>query len=563
MKIQSIDRDIRYLFTSSFYKVPRFQRPYSWTKENIDEFWLDIIESADDEYFIGSMVVYKEKVDTYGIVDGQQRMTTITMVLCALRELMRSAGLSEIADGVHQTIERKDINENKPHFVLQTETSYPYLQEAIQKHPQKTITLVDGSEEKKIQDAYAEIKSKMKEHLKKKLNVKELPHKADDHQTQELKWLRDKVLSLKVIFIDLDNEDDAYVVFETLNARGKDLSISDLVKSHITKNWQMKNARVDRASDKWKEIITILDGAPKNIDIDDFLLHYWISKHKHTSKKELFGLIKKYVNKDNVEEFVDELIDESKAYRTIFDPCFYDWDKQERQIFKSLKALTIFQVKQPTPLLLATLVQIRHKKISLKNAKAIFSAIEVFHFISTAIISQSSSGGTSTLYSKAARDLRITNKTNLGDITRKFVDKIKNKTPSQKEFSASFIDVGYSEKHSKNKKLAQYILEKFDSHNKKDPIDYDQMTIEHIASQSDKAISELEISKIGNLLYVSSELNEKLKNSDFSKKKPKLTQHITESTDCGISNATKWGVNEINDRSQKMSDKAYNEIWTY
>ncbi len=563
MKIQSIDRDIRYLCSSSFYKVPRFQRPYSWTKENVDEFWYDIIKSADDEYFIGSMVVYKEKVDTYGIVDGQQRLTTITMVLCAIREVMQRVGLNNLADGVHQTIERKDIDENKLHFVLQTETSYPYLQEAIQGHPQKSINLVDGSEEHRIQEAYIEIENKIKDYLTKKIGIKEFPNKADDNLINELKWLRDKVLGLKVIFIDLDNEDDAYVVFETLNARGKDLSIADLVKSHITKNWPMNNANVDRASDKWKEINAILDGAPKNIDIDDFLLHLWISKYKYSTKKDLFGHIKKYVKKENVETFMEELIEEAAAYRTIFDPSFHTWDKQERKIYQSLKALTIFKVRQPTPLLLAALMQLKKGNMTIKNVKRVFSSIEVFHFLSTAIISQSSSGATSNLYAKAARDLRQTDRSKCNDVVQPFLDKIKIIVPTYKEFSASFVDVCFSEKNSKGKKLVQYILERFDSHNKKDPIDYDQMTIEHIAPQSNKDsnIPESDISRIGNLLYISSDLNEELKNSAFLVKKPKLMQTLTESTDCGISDAIQWGEKEINDRANKMSERAYNDIW--
>ena len=72
MKIRSIDKDIKDILESGFYRIPRFQRPYSWDRENIEDFWNDVIINADADYFIGSMVVFKPpSSDTAGVVDGQ------------------------------------------------------------------------------------------------------------------------------------------------------------------------------------------------------------------------------------------------------------------------------------------------------------------------------------------------------------------------------------------------------------------------------------------------------------------------------------------------------------
>src|SRR5262249_31922012 len=76
MKIESTDQDIRNLLSSGYYLIPRFQRPYSWTRENIQEFWDDIVRDRPIDYFIGSMVAFKEGNQRYGVVDGQQRLTT-------------------------------------------------------------------------------------------------------------------------------------------------------------------------------------------------------------------------------------------------------------------------------------------------------------------------------------------------------------------------------------------------------------------------------------------------------------------------------------------------------
>lgn len=110
MKIKSDDRDVRDILGSGFYRIPRFQRPYSWDRENITDFWNDTIVDSDSDYFIGSMVMFKLGSSTYGIVDGQQRMTTITMILCALRNAFSREGIDDLASGIHQLVERKDIN---------------------------------------------------------------------------------------------------------------------------------------------------------------------------------------------------------------------------------------------------------------------------------------------------------------------------------------------------------------------------------------------------------------------------------------------------------------------
>ena len=113
LKITSLDKETRKIFESGYYNIPRFQRPYSWEKEQIYDFWEDVINSAHSDYFIGSIVVYKKTPDLFGIVDGQQRLTTITMILCALRDFYLDEGFENLARGVLLLIERIDLNKNR------------------------------------------------------------------------------------------------------------------------------------------------------------------------------------------------------------------------------------------------------------------------------------------------------------------------------------------------------------------------------------------------------------------------------------------------------------------
>ena len=125
MEIKPIDLSVSKLLKSSFYRIPRFQRPYSWDRENVSDFWTDALVSDDADYFIGSFVVFKEQSgDKLLVVDGQQRLTTITLLLAALRDAFAQNEDTALALGVQQLIERLDIN-NEQQYVLDSETLDP------------------------------------------------------------------------------------------------------------------------------------------------------------------------------------------------------------------------------------------------------------------------------------------------------------------------------------------------------------------------------------------------------------------------------------------------------
>src|SRR5215211_1180829 len=130
MQLRSNDRTLRQVLSAYFFFIPRFQRPYSWTKGNVEDLWEDAIQEGGSEYFIGSMVVYPESDDTVAVIDGQQRLTTLMMLLCALRDAAEAEGHDGLANGTHTFVERTDEND-KDRFVLHTETSFPYLHDEV------------------------------------------------------------------------------------------------------------------------------------------------------------------------------------------------------------------------------------------------------------------------------------------------------------------------------------------------------------------------------------------------------------------------------------------------
>lgn len=110
----------------------------------------------------------------------------------------------------------------------------------------------------------------------------------DDKQTvkvERLKTLRDAVFNLKLIFVTLETEDDAYLIFETLNTRGKDLAVTDLAKNLFTKLLKNDSA-VDSTTARWSQILETIYNSDSDITSDAFIYHFWASREEYVPLKK-------------------------------------------------------------------------------------------------------------------------------------------------------------------------------------------------------------------------------------------------------------------------------------
>lgn len=286
MEIKPVDQTVKTLLESFFYRIPRFQRPYSWDRENVADFWNDAVTSDDLDYFIGSFVVYRESTgsDTLLIVDGQQRITTITLLLAAIRDALAEDGHDDLAKGIQQLIERPDINHRKQ-YVLQSDSPYPYLQEYIQKFGAPDLDASTGAEEDALEQAYSFLRNQLATVIAAvDTDASIASGKKAKVRKERLLAIRDRLMRLQLILIQLTSEDDAYLIFETLNTRGKNLTVSDLVKNHLTRMLKPKNRSVDASREKWESIRAHFDESDVDIDMNRFLHHSWLSRHPYLPK---------------------------------------------------------------------------------------------------------------------------------------------------------------------------------------------------------------------------------------------------------------------------------------
>jgi hypothetical protein len=567
LKIEANDKEVQDIFSLGYFSIPRFQRPYSWDSEEVESFWDDIILEKSDSYFIGSMVVYQTKKPYFGIVDGQQRLTTITLILSAIRNAFMKLGEENLAKGVHKYVEKANIN-NENEFVLNTETSFPYLQSHIQSYDGFSIRCDVGSEEKKLETAFDIINKKIHESLP-QLSIESLgqgvlfTENAGD-SIKMLKKFRDKVLSLKLVFIQLDNEDDAYLIFETLNARGRDLTTSDLVKNLILKSIKNNSISIDQSKESWNSIVKVFDNSSDSSTLDNFLVHYWCSEHNYCTEKKLFSEIKAKISDtpESARALLSELSLVAPLYAVLLQPDIGDWSKEELDVKMSLKALNLFKVKQQTALTLALLRSYKNKILTLRNFKNTLSKIEYFHYCFNAITSQRSSGTIASNYSKLAIDLtRASSNDEIQIIIRELTKFLTSKLPDKAEFIVKFSELEYSSKKTKDKAIVKYTLSKLIPElNGGLPVDLDALTIEHLLSEAVlKVDGAAEISKIGNLILLDKKTNsENLSNKNVMEKFTILKgiNYPTQESDDFLKSDS-WGNEEITRRTKILAEHIY------
>ena len=168
------------------------------------------------------------------------------------------------------------------------------------------------------------------------------------------------------------------------------------------------------------------------------------------------------------------------------------------------------------------------------------------------------------MYAAAARDLYLeTSAQKRASHLQSFRKKLCERIPEENTFAVQFVDVRFLSNDSKQRQIVRYVLEKIDHHLRIDKIaDYEKMTIEHIAPENPANAKppKLDPGNIGNLIFVSKDLNESLKNKDFTAKKKTLVEAGIP-LDHVLKSANQWTAKEIKERAALMAKVAYERIW--
>lgn len=562
--------DIEKIFSNTkiIQRVPNYQRPYTWKDEQINNLWEDLNDN-EDKYFLGTFVFNNEYLNSLNIkeiVDGQQRLLTLTIFFAVLRDIFLELKDKTRSDRMQSNLIANQDLDGK-------DNTYKFmpgkiLENYFGKYIQKESTKIQESrpytnEEKLVKKNYELLYSKI---YKKLDNLNDNQEKID-----YLSKLRDKVISLELVLVSVNKEEDAFTFFETINARGMQLSTSDIIKNlifrKITEGQLLEESKIVQ---KWQNIINSLTNIEEEADVTRFIRYYWLSAKKKVNEKKLFSEIKKNINDYLL--FLEELEKESENYRKIIFPDRKDWEKYQLNIYKSIKNINLLNVKQINCLFLS-LIRIMNKpefESMYKTSKLIeiFQKSENFTFIFTTIVGKSPST-LEGIYSRyAIRINSINSKDELEKCLSGLLNDLKEKIPTKEEFIENFSNLTYKSTE-KQINLLKYIFERINNKGKSEIL-LDNISIEHILPLNPVPEWSLNKSKIkeyvnciGNLTIIGPEYNRQAANKVVKEKidyYEKSSIDMTKELAKKFKENPKWGSDEIKKRSNELAEIAW-DLW--
>lgn len=578
MNIKPKDKSIKSLLISgSQFSIPRFQREYSWDKKNYQEFIDDMLNCLElkegklepKSYFLGTMLFIgdysetNEKDQSIFVVDGQQRVTTITILFSALSDRFRNINEEVLSEQVFRYIMTQN-DDGEDIRILESKTHYPYFSFYIQDRIKNDIQETSTEEEECIKDSFDYLYNRLDEkslrtYLKKKLGTEQVDQLT---YVDILKAIRDQILGTTFISISTPDKENANMIFEILNAKGKKLSHVDLIKNKIFEIVDEQGS-ADFAEVKWADIKKILISRKETVGLATFYRHFWISTYKKSSGTKLYDDFLKEIKpktRDNYKKFLLEIENNAVDYIKILNPRREDYENRKEYFWlvQSLNVLmNYFNIVQVRIALLA-LFKVKEKGfISTKKFKETILYLENFHFAYNAITSGRASRFES-IYAKFAINLRkALNKLDAHNkINELLIEPLDKLFPEFEQFSKGFISLTFTKKAKPSNVKTKYAIQKLNAMFEKEDIFSDSGSIEHILSETNGE----ESFNIGNLILLEEKLNGKAGDLNYSDKKEILQKSSYSWINQFVNGNETWNAEDIETRAEQLAQIYYEKI---
>lgn len=575
MDIKPYDKTIRDLLGSKRqFLIPRFQREYSWDKKNYQEFFEDMMSNlvisngkiAASQYFLGTMLFignFTEGTDQeIQVVDGQQRLTTITILFSALSDRFAQLGENTLSRQIFTYIMTED-DDGKEVRILKSKTNYPFFAYFIQDKEKKIYQDAGSEEEICIKETYNYFVSQLREDKLK--TILKRKHNSDQVESMTelniLKALRDQVLNSTFVSISTTDREQANRIFEILNAKGKRLADIDLIKNKIFEVLK-KEEPADFAEESWKQIKSTLNTGKEIVGLATFYRHFWISKYKKTYSNKLYDAFNSTIAKTELSYrgFLEDMLLNAKIYMKIVNPKREDYDNRKEYFWlvQSLNALNNYFNVVQVRIALVALFDVKNRDIiDLKTFKDAVLYLENFHFAYNAICS-GKANRLEKIYSTFAINFRKANTKIRAKtiIQSKLIDPLNQLFPTFENFYKKFITLTYSKKDSPSNTKTKYAINKLSCYLSGKEIFEDEGSVEHLIPESDGEYS----LGIGNLILLEQKLNSDAGQESYMKKLEiyKKSNYVWIKDFC-IKHPT-WNHTMINERAVDMAKIYYSKI---
>lgn len=513
MAFNTEDKKVSGILGKRVYLIPRNQRHYVWTNEN----WKDLLEdleftilSSKRPHFIGSVVLKREDnsdwgagVEIYSIIDGQQRITTFLLLLSAIMCLFKERGEEASFEGLRSYLITTNLS-NTAYCKLSSD-SYPSLDIFIRnvcewgkRFSSITHILHDSATITKHNKGLFDAVVFFYEALSKR-------------NLEEIEKFRNSLLDTSVVEIIATSEEDAYTIFEILNARGQILEDSELIKNYIMRYYEPSNA-VDVAKNRWENEIVQRLGS----HVSQYIKHYVTHKYAKSGSMHNFnyGVLKDENGKHQVKELLEDLCKKAFYYSIVDDPRGGEdgnCSNCEYRVFSFMKSNRGILFR---PIFLSLIHRNRTGELETSVYEAVLEFIRLY-FICYNLLGRLTSNKLTDTVQMSAKLLEEHYST---ETLKGFVNGLVRRLPTIEEFTKSFQSIGWSKineyhRDTNQKRRAQIALETLET------IEtgiwyFGDYSIEHLNPDSENRNN----ANIGNLVLLEPEINDKNGSKSFEEK---------------------------------------------
>lgn len=525
-----------HILADHLLEVPRFQRSYSWDQANVEEYLADLeaARNKDVDYFMGTVVFARP--DREGgrkeIVDGQQRLATTAILLVAIRDLLATHGRDRQAEEVEKRFLRGYViamDEEVERLILSPDDLPAYH------------LLLDGKaaeipETSKIRVGYETCVEYLERLAPKASNADRLIGLASQ--------LEERV---QVLVAEASDLPEAYVIFETLNDRGADLTTADLLKNYL---FSSAKDYFHFVESKWSQLEANFDRAE---DLVKFIRYDHASRHGSVSGRHLYRAIQAQVGgqRKAAKGYIESLLNAQEVYLAIRDPEHSYWADVNVDVRDALYAYRRFGFEASIPVLLAAFAK-------WSKADAARLLVKIANWSIRAQFAGRLGGGVADeAFGETARAISAGKAKNQPDV-RALMAKL---ISTDIEFTADFI--AYGDVSTSRAKYLLAMLEKADDARFQRPdkaVEWyaRSVTIEHILPLSKAGQNDADaaaVNKIGNLALLEKRLNHSLGSKSFTEKREVYKDSMFEVTK-RVSAKRTWRVKSISDRTKELAELA-------
>lgn len=536
------------------YRVPPYQRDYSWEEEQWEDLWNDILEmrgKPQDRHYMGALVVEGKSDREFLIIDGQQRLATLSLLaLAVISKLLNHAERGNDPEANREraaALRSRFVGEKDPASLV--ESSKLFLNETDDPFYQDYLVQLRSPRNPRGLPKSSRLLWECFQYYQKRLeDVAELV--AGGTAIAEL-MSETVARQLVFILITVENEINAYMVFETLNARGLELTTTDLLKNYLFSQVQVP-ADLKALQRRWRTLVATI----RQERFPEFLRYHLLCEHPKIRSQRLFKLVREQARSpQEVFVLLDALEARAELFAALSDPNHGYW-AELADARPYIRELDIFRVRQMTPLLFT--VWERFSKADFVRVLKLVSVIS-FRY---SVVSRLNTNALEPAYHQAAKAVLEGIARNPAQVFDRLKPIYVDDAKFEQDFSLLELDTG------QRKKLAKYMLARLEhdfSGRPCDP-DTDPATIEHVlpenpseewGEQFPREHWESSVYRLGNLTLLESSSNRRVGNLSYLDKLPAyagsayfLTRHIHQIA------PEQWSPDHLNKRQRELAGRA-------